>query len=184
MLKGCIVTIDAMGCQTKIAKLIVDEEADYVLALKGNQGTLHNEVQDLFTYARETNFRDIAHDFDQTIDNGHGRIEVRRHWIISEPELIAHLDPDHKWAGLRSIGMVESKRQVGDKSTTEIRYYIATLPGEANEFGKAVRTHWEIENRVHWVLDVAFPRRRLSCAKRVCRREFRMVSQPSVVLWA
>ena len=156
VLKGCIVTIDAMGCQTEIAKLIVDEEADYVLALKGNQGTLHNEVQDLFTYARETNFRDIAHDFDQTIDNGHGRIEVRRHWTISEPELIAHLDPDHKWAGLRSIGMVESKRQVGDKSTTETRYYIATLPGEANEFGKAVRTHWEIENRVHWVLDVAF----------------------------
>lgn len=156
VLEGCIVTIDAMGCQTEIAKLIVDKEADYVLALKGNQGTLHNDVQDLFAYALEINFRDIAHDFDQTIDNGHGRIEIRRHWIISEPEFIAQLDPDHKWAGLRSVGMVESERRVEDKITAETRYYIATLSGEANEFGKAARTHWEIENKVHWVLDVAF----------------------------
>ncbi len=156
VLKGCIVTIDAMGCQTEIAKLIVDKEADYVLALKGNQGTLHNDVQDLFIYAQEPSFRDIAHDFEQTIDNGHGRIEIRRHWTISEPEFIAHLDPDHKWAGLQSIGMVESERHVEDKITTETRYYIATLSGEASKFGKAVRTHWEIENKVHWVLDVAF----------------------------
>lgn len=156
VLKGCIVTIDAMGCQTKIAKLIVDKEADYVLALKGNQGNLHEDVQAMFVDAQETGFRDIGHDFDQTTSEGHGRIEIRRHWTISEPELIAHLDPDDKWAGLRSVGMVESERQVGDKTTTETRYYITSLSGEANEFGGVVRTHWEIENKVHWVLDVAF----------------------------
>ena len=156
VLKGCIVTIDAMGCQTEIAKLIVEQEADYVLALKGNQGNLHDDVQDLFTYAQETDFQDIAHDFEQTNDSGHGRIEIRRHWTISEPELISYLDPDHKWAGLQSVGMVESERHVGDKTTTERRYYISTLSGEAGEFGEAVRTHWGIENKVHWVLDVAF----------------------------
>lgn len=156
VIKGCIVTIDAMGCQTKIAKLIVDKEADYVLALKGNQGNLHDDVQAMFADAQETAFRDIGHDFDQTISEGHGRIEIRRHWTISEPELIAYLDPDDKWAGLRSVGMVESERRVGDKATTETRYYITSLSGEAHEFGRAVRTHWEIENKVHWVLDVAF----------------------------
>jgi predicted transposase YbfD/YdcC len=156
VLEGCIVTIDAMGCQTKIAKLIVDKEADYVLALKGNQGSLHDDVRASFADAQETAFRDIAHDFDQTISKGHGRIEIRRHWTISEPEIIANLDPDDKWAALRSVGMVESERRVGDKTTTETRYYITSLSGEANEFGRAVRTHWEIENKVHWVLDVAF----------------------------
>ncbi len=156
VLKDCIVTIDAMGCQTEIAKLIVEKEADYVLALKGNQGNLHSDVQDLFTYAQKINFQNIAHDFEQTINSGHGRIEIRRHWTISEPELIFDLDPDHKWAGLQSVGMVESERHVGDKTTTETRYYISTLSGEAGEFGEAVRTHWGIENKVHWVLDVAF----------------------------
>jgi predicted transposase YbfD/YdcC len=155
-LKGCIVTIDAMGCQTEIAKLIVDQEADYVLALKGNQGTLHDDVQDLFAYARQINFQNIAHDFHETIDKGHGRIEIRRHWTIADPEFITYLDPTGKWAGLQSIGMVEAQRRVGNQITTEIRYYISSLPGDAIEFAQAVRTHWEIENRVHWVLDVAF----------------------------
>lgn len=155
-LKGCIVTIDAMGCQTEIAELIVDQEADYVLALKGNQGTLHDDVQDLFASAHQVNFQDIAHDFHQTIDKDHGRVEIRRHWTISDPEFISYLDPTGKWAGLQSIGMLEAQRQVGNLITTEIRYYISSRPGDAIEFAQAVRTHWEIENCVHWVLDVAF----------------------------
>jgi predicted transposase YbfD/YdcC len=155
-LKGCIVTIDAMGCQTEIAQVIVDEEADYVLALKGNQGTLHRDVQDLFTYAQETNFTDVAHGFHQTIEKDHGRIEIRRHWTISEPEFIDYLDPDGAWAGFQSIGMVEAERRIGGETTHETRYYISSLPGEAMVFGEAVRGHWGIENSVHWVLDIAF----------------------------
>lgn len=155
-LKGCIVTIDAMGCQTKIAELIIEEEGDYVLALKGNQETLHNDVQDVLAYAQEINFRDVAHDFHKTVDKNHGRLEIRRHWTVSDPEFIAFLDPKGKWAGLQSIGVVEAQRTIGDQTSTELRYYISSLPGDAAQFAQAVRSHWEIENKVHWVLDVVF----------------------------
>lgn len=155
-LKGCIVTIDAMGCQTEIAQTIIDEGADYVLALKGNQGTLHRDVQDLFAYAQENNFQDMAHDFHETTEKGHGRIEIRSHWTISEPEFVAYLNPDGAWAGFQSIGMVESERRIGEDTTHETRYYISSLSGDAREIGEAVRAHWGIENSVHWVLDVAF----------------------------
>lgn len=155
-LKGCIVTIDALGCQTEIAQTIIDQGGDYVLALKGNQGTLLRDVQDLIAYAQETNFEDIAHDFHEVVEKGHGRIEARRHWIISEPEFIAYLNPDGAWAGFKSIGMVEAERQIGDETTCETRYYISSLSGDAQEFGQAVRAHWGIENSVHWVLDIAF----------------------------
>jgi predicted transposase YbfD/YdcC len=156
VIEDCIVTIDAMGCQTEIAQLIIQGQGDYVLALKGNQGTLHHDAQDLFAYAQEINFRDVANDFEETVDKDHGRIEIRRHWTISEPEFITFLDPKAKWAGLQSIGMVEARRIIGDQITTETRYYISSLTGNAVEFAHAVRSHWEIENKVHWVLDVAF----------------------------
>lgn len=155
-LKGCIVTIDAMGCQTEIAQTIIDQGGDYVLALKGNQGTLHRDVKDLVTYAQESDFRDIAHDVYETVEKGHGRIETRRHWIISEPEFIEYLNPDGAWAGLKSIGIVQAERRIGDETTCETRYYISSLSGDAQEFGRAVRDHWGIENSVHWVLDIAF----------------------------
>jgi len=155
-IKGCIVTIDAMGCQTEIAELITEREADYVLALKGNQGTLHRDVQDLFAYAQEIDFQDVAHDFHKTVNKGHGRIEIRRHWTISEPEFISYLDPNGKWNDLSSIGMVEAERHIGDQITCENRYYILSTSGDAIEFGQALREHWGIENKVHWVLDVAF----------------------------
>jgi len=155
-LKGCIVTIDAMGCQTNIARLIIEAEGDYVLALKGNQGTLHSDVQDLLAYAQEINFRDVAHDFHQTVEKNHGRLEIRRYWTISEPEFMTFLDPKGKWAGLQSMGMVEAQRTIADQTSTEIRYYISSLPGDAAQFAQAVRSHWQIENKVHWVLDVAF----------------------------
>ena len=114
-LEGCIVTIDAMGCQTKIAQQIIDENADYVLALKGNQGTLCRDAQDLFAYAQEINYEDIACDFHETVEKNHGRIEIRRHQVISEPEFIAYLNPNGAWAGFQSIGMVEAERQIGDE---------------------------------------------------------------------
>jgi predicted transposase YbfD/YdcC len=155
-LKGCIVTIDAIGCQTEIANLIIEGEGDYVLALKGNQGRLHDDVQDLFAYALETNFKDVAYDFTKTIDKNHGRLEIRRHWTIFEPEFISYVDPTGKWRDLHSIGMVEAQRFATNKSSSETRFYISSLEGDASEFGVAVRSHWQIENKVHWVLDVAF----------------------------
>jgi len=156
VIKGCIVTIDAMGCQTDIAKLIVEQEGDYVLALKGNQGTLYHDVQDLFAYAQEVEFENIEHDYHQTIEKNHGRIETRRYWTISDPEFITFLDPNKKWVGLRCIGMVEAQRTIEGQTSSETRYYISSLTGEATEFGPATRLHWGIENKVHWVLDVTF----------------------------
>ena len=156
VLKGCIVTLDAMGTQTNIAGLIIENEADYVLALKGNQGTLHQDVQDLFAYAHEIDFKDVAHDYHQTVEKNHGRLEVRHYWTISEPEFITFLDPNGKWAALHSIGLVQAHRTIGVQTSTESRYYISSLAGDALQFAHAVRTHWEIENKVHWVLDVAF----------------------------
>jgi len=156
VLKGCIVTIDAMGCQTEIVELVIEQEADYVISLKGNQGTLHRDVQEAFAYAQQTQFRHIAHDVHQTTDGNHGRLEIRRYTTISEPDFIQYLHPEGKWAGLRSIGMVETDRRLGDQISKETRYYISSLAGDAVEFGQAVRGHWGIENCVHWVLDVAF----------------------------
>ena len=155
-LEGCIVTIDAMGCQTEIAKLIIAQDADYVLSLKGNQGTLHQDVKDLFAHAFETQFQDIKHDFHQTLDNGHGRQEIRRCWTISDPDFLTFINPKHKWAGLQSIGLVEAERHLADTVTKESRFFIASLDGQAAQFALAVRHHWHIENRLHWVLDIAF----------------------------
>jgi predicted transposase YbfD/YdcC len=156
VITGCIVTIDAMGCQTDIARLIVEQGGDYVLALKGNQGTLHRDVQDLLAYAQEIDFQEVTHAQHHTVEKNHGRLEIRRHWTISEPEFITFIDPANKWAGLQSIGMVETQRTVGEQTSSEVRYYISSLPGDAAQFAQAVRSHWEIENKVHWVLDVAF----------------------------
>ncbi|MCA1669650.1 MAG: ISAs1 family transposase, partial [Thermomicrobia bacterium] len=111
LLKGCIVTIDAMGCQTAIAQTIIDREANDVLALKENQETLYHEVQHPFADAEEIGGADDERDHAKTVAGGHGRVEIRRYWTISDHEMIAHLDPDREWAGLRSIGMVEAERR-------------------------------------------------------------------------
>lgn len=152
-LNGCIVTIDAMGCQKSIAAGIIDKGADYVLALKGNQGTLHEDIKLFFQDANDTSFKDIRHDFHETIDGDHGRIETRRYWTVSD---IDWLEGKADWKELKSIGMVESEREIGDKLTKETRYYISSLPGNAKLFGDAVRKHWGVENSLHWVLDVVF----------------------------
>ncbi len=158
-LEGCLVTIDAMGCQTAIAAQIVEQGGDYVLALKDNQPTLHQEVQHTFAQARADDFAVYAptdYDYARTVDSDHGRLEIRRHWTLYDPELLAHLDPEGRWAQLRGIGLVEAERQVGATVTVEQRYYLLSAPLRAAAFGQAVRSHWGIENRVHWVLDVSF----------------------------
>jgi predicted transposase YbfD/YdcC len=152
-LHGCIVTIDAMGCQKETARKIVDQGADYVLALKGNQSSLHDDVKLFFEYARERQFRDLDHDFYETTDGDHGRVEVRRYHTVSDLDWLEHRA---KWKNLQLIGMVESERHLGDKITRETRYFISSLPNDAKGFAKAVRGHWAIENELHWVLDIAF----------------------------
>jgi predicted transposase YbfD/YdcC len=153
MIRDCIVSIDAMGCQTEIAKTIIEQGADYVLALKGNQANLHNDVRELFTSARAQNFKNIEHQFYETVEQGHGRIETRRYWTMGNTEYLIGAE---KWRGLKSIGMVESERIINGDISTEYRYYLLSFERDVHKFAKSVRNHWSIENQLHWVLDVGF----------------------------
>jgi predicted transposase YbfD/YdcC len=156
---GATVTIDAMGCQTAIAAQIVAQGGGYALALTDNHPTLHAEVAEEFAAARATAFADYApadHDHWATVEKDHGRIETRRHWVIRDPETIAYLNRGDAWAGLHAIGLVERERRVGAAVSVEARHYLLSAPAGAAALGRAVRSHWGIENRVHWVLDVAF----------------------------
>lgn len=153
---GCIVTIDAMGCQTAVAAQIVDQGGDYVLALKGNQGRLHEEASYLFSQLRQTDFQGVDHDYYKTTDEDHGRIEIRECWVIDPrqwPDLFPNLA---EWKKLRSIVMVRAERQLPDKVSQETRYYISSREPDAKLLLNASRSHWGIENSLHWVLDVAF----------------------------
>lgn len=152
-LKGCIVTIDAMGCQRDIAAQIVDQGGDYVLGLKGNQSTLHESVEDFFEVARDGDFAGVEYDYTEEVDKDHGRLEVRRYWITED---LRTLPDTHLWEGLRSIGMVERHCTIDNTETVERRYYINSIGAEAKRFAHAVREHWGVENRLHWRLDVVF----------------------------
>jgi predicted transposase YbfD/YdcC len=153
-LTGCIVTIDAMGCQTAIAAQVVEKKADYVLAVKDNQENLHQDIQELFTYAAEIGYADC--DYAQTITKGHGRLEIRECWTLSSEEYFAYLRNRSAWTGLQTIAMVKSERRIGLERTVEFRYFISSLPSEAKLVLNAVREHWGIENGLHWKLDLAF----------------------------
>ncbi len=152
-LKGCIVTIDAMGCQAKIAEQIVAQGGEYVLGLKGNQGTLHDEVKDFFATALAGGFADVAHDDTEETDKDHGRLEVRRCWITEE---LGTLSDAPRWSALRSIGLVQRECWSGDQHTIEQRLFINSIGADAKRFAHAVRGHWGVENRLHWRLDVVF----------------------------
>jgi len=153
-LSGCIVTVDALNCQKKTAKKIVDQGADYVLSVKENQANLYQALQDLFGYAQETAFRDC--DYAKTVNKGHGRIEMRECWTTSAPDYLAYLPDLADWTGLQTLVMVKAERRLGQLRTVEIRYYISSLPSNAQHLLQAVRGHWTIENEMHWVLDIAF----------------------------
>ena len=155
-LRDSIVTIDAMGCQTDLAERIVAGGGDYVLALKANQGDLHQGVQEAFALAAADGYEGVAHDWTETVEKGHGRIETRRVTTISEPSWLAHLNPAGAWTGLSSIIEVVSRSDLSGQVTEERRYYISSLTGAAERLGQAVRQHWGIENSEHWVLDMAF----------------------------
>jgi predicted transposase YbfD/YdcC len=153
-ISGCIVTIDAQGCQKEIASKIVDKEADYVLAVKGNQGNLYEDLVGYFDWALKDKFGETAYTTHETTDGGHGRIEVRRYYASRD---ISWLRNKEEWKGIESIAMVESERTVeGEETSIERRYFISSLEAEAKELGKAIREHWGVENGLHWVLDVGF----------------------------
>ncbi len=155
-LKGCIVTIDAAGTQTAIAEQIVAGGADYVLALKGNQKGLAEDVVRLFEWAHSIDFADLAHDHLRTVTKAHGRIETRQCWTIADPHFVGDLRQGRAWKSLRCVGQVTLERRLGVQVTVETRYYISSLPGAAKQFQQAVRSHWQVENSLHWVLDVTF----------------------------
>ena len=133
-LAGNIVTIDAMGCQTDIAQKIIDKKADYALALKGNQGQLHQDVREWFEWAEESQFRGMAHRFAQTINKNHGRIEIRQCWALADPRAFEVIRLDN------------------DLSSVETAFFISSLPPDAERLLAAIRAHWSIENNFHWTL--------------------------------
>ena len=152
-IEGAIVTIDAIGCQRAIAQRIIDKKADYVLALKGNQGTLREDVA-LFAAEQKANgFKDTKVSRHQTVDGDHGRIETRTYTAIHD---LAWLKERHDWPGLQGVVMVESTREIADKIERETRFYITSLAWLACQLGPVIRSHWAIENSLHWVMDMVF----------------------------
>jgi predicted transposase YbfD/YdcC len=163
-LSGCIVTVDAMGCQKKIAREIIEADADYVLALKGNQEKVHEEIKTFLdgalleqqaTRPPGTKLSRAAASLKsfQTVEKDHGRLETRRYY---QSDYLDWFADRARWEGLKSCGMVESIREVEGQTTTERRYFLASLNSEVETFARAVRSHWGVENKVHWVMDVCF----------------------------
>ena len=160
-LEGCVVTIDAMGTQRAIAEKIVEKKADYMLALKGNQGTLKEDVALYFEGIDGEHYDSKRCDYDKEVTKDHGRVEIRECWSSED---IDWLSQKREWKNLRSISLVRSTRIVGEQETSEERLYISSLPGEAKKQNRIIRKHWGIENSLHWVLDMAFDED--SCRKR------------------
>jgi len=154
-LTGCIVTIDAMGTQIKIADQIIEQEGDYALALKENQGNLYEEVKATFALAEKDSFRNVQYESDHTVDKDHGRLEIRNYWTISDPLILEYLDAQKRWRGLQGIGMVRAERRIEQEVSVETRYFLLNFTS-VQTFAYAVRSHWGIENSLHWVLDMAF----------------------------
>jgi predicted transposase YbfD/YdcC len=155
-LSGCIVTIDAIGCQSEIAETIVDQGADYLLQLKENQGHLYEDTHLLFTDLEQSGFTAYPYDTDKTVDKAHGRIEIRQAWTMSDPALLRHLRNANQFKNLQTVIKVRHERYLDSKVTLEERYYISSLSTSAATLRAAKRSHWQIENSLHWVLDIAF----------------------------
>jgi predicted transposase YbfD/YdcC len=152
-IEGAIVTIDAMGCQRAIAAKIIDKRADYVLALKGNQSSLHDDVALFVAEQKANGFKDTPISRSQTVDGDHGRIETRTTTVIED---VAWLQARHPWPGLKTVIVVDSTREIGARTERETRLYISSLTLDAETFGPIIRSHWAIENSLHWVMDMVF----------------------------
>jgi predicted transposase YbfD/YdcC len=150
---GAVVTIDAMGCQREIASKIIDKKADYILALKGNQGTLREDVELFANEQKAKGFPDTTVSGDETVDGDHGRIETRRVTVVHD---VAWLKDRHDWPGLKGLIIVESAREIGMRTERETRYYLTSSAWRADRLGPMVRDHWAVENGLHWVMDMTF----------------------------
>lgn len=153
-LKGCLVTIDAMGCQRDIAQAVAEAGADYLLALKGNQGTLEEDVEQEFKEAQAEGFAHMDCLYRETLDKGHGRIEKRQYWYTHDIQGLGTLD---RWPKLNGMAMCRATRTVNGETSVEDRYFITSDTGnDVEKIASAIRAHWRIENSLHWVLDIAF----------------------------
>jgi predicted transposase YbfD/YdcC len=155
-ISGCSVTIDAMGCQKEVAAKIIERGGDYVLALKANHKGLAEDVTTLFEWAHSIHFEALRHDTAKHLSKGHGRVEIRQCWSISDLTLLRDWRHADAWKHLRSVVMVQATRQTGANTTVETRYYLSSLDQSARQILQATRAHWGVENHLHWVLDVTF----------------------------
>lgn len=152
-IEGAVVTIDAMGAQRSIATKIIDKKADYIIALKGNQGTLHADVKLFAAEQQAGDFKDAVISRFETVDGDHGRIETRRYTVIHDVEWLRER---HDWPGLKGVVMVESQREIEGRTTSQTRFYITSLTLKADAVGPMIRDHWAIENSLHWIMDMVF----------------------------
>jgi predicted transposase YbfD/YdcC len=152
-IEGAIVTIDAMGCQRDIASKIIGKKADYILALKGNQGKLREDVEVFVDEQKALKYKDTMISTHETVDADHGRIETRNYTVIHD---VGWLQERHNWPGLKAVVVVESQREIAGKITSETRFYVTSLVLLAIAIGPMVRAHWAIENSLHWVMDMVF----------------------------
>jgi len=156
VIKGCLVTIDAMGCQTEIAAQIIDQGGDYLLAVKKNQKNLYEDIEHLFKHVKVENFEQVTFTQARTVDKHHGRMDIRHCQCITEPEWLDYLRTRHCWKQLHCVLRIWTERRIGRKRERECRYYICSRLASAETLLEATRTHWGIENNVHWILDVVF----------------------------
>jgi len=154
--KGCIVTVDAIGTQTKIAKTILSQGGDYILAVKENQGHLYEDIHDLFEDNQLFNYESVPHSYAKMVNKNHGRIETRQCWTISDPQYLANIRDLQRWEGVKTLVMILSERRIGEDVEVQDRYFISSLESQAERILQAKRSYWGIENRLHWVLDIAF----------------------------
>ncbi len=154
-ISGCIITIDAMGTQKSIAQKIIAADADYILSLKDNHPTLHQQVKAWFETAQSNGFKDVDVSRNQRIEKGHHRIEKRQIYTVPVSQLPALYEQD-LWTGLTTVVMIVRSIQHWNKTTQEVQFYITSLTSDAQKIGSAIRQHWGIENSVHWTLDVTF----------------------------
>lgn len=156
VLAGCIVTMDAAHCQVENTRIVKEQQGDYVLGLKENQGNLYIEVQLTFETEQKSHFKGLRHETLTTREKSHGRIETRRHVLLTDEQYLDYFNRDGKWWGLAGVGMVERMRERNGQIEHEIHYFITSLQANVKLFARAVRSHWHVENKLHHVLDVAF----------------------------